>query len=110
MFQFMLMVQLLVKFRFFIHELWERKSLQILYECWRQAYHALLTQLFIFLLNYWIKNFIQFDFLKYRNIMIENQKLVSLSMQSILVHKVVPNIFYKEKFIWVLCDDQVLYI
>jgi hypothetical protein len=31
-------------------------------------------------------------------------------MQSILVHKVVPNIFYKEKFIWVLCDDQVLYI
>jgi hypothetical protein len=32
MFQFMFMVQLLVKFRFFIQELWERKSLQILYE------------------------------------------------------------------------------
>ena len=28
----MFMVQLLVKFRFFIQELWERKSLQILYE------------------------------------------------------------------------------
>jgi hypothetical protein len=47
-FMFMLMVQLLVKFRFFIQELWERKSLQILYECWRRAYHALLAQLFIF--------------------------------------------------------------
>jgi hypothetical protein len=47
MFQFMFMVQLLVKFRFFIQELWERKSLQILYECWRWAYHALLAQLFI---------------------------------------------------------------
>ena len=47
MFQFMFMVQLLVKFRFFIQELWERKFLQILYECWRQAYHALLAQLFI---------------------------------------------------------------
>jgi hypothetical protein len=40
MFQFMFMVQLLVKFRFFIQELWERKSLHILYECWRRAYHA----------------------------------------------------------------------
>ena len=42
----------LVKFRFFhsrVH-LWERKSLQILYECWR-AYHALLAQLFIGILN-----------------------------------------------------------
>jgi hemoglobin-like flavoprotein len=39
----------LVKFRFFIEELWERKSLQILYECWRRAYHALLAQLFIHL-------------------------------------------------------------
>ena len=48
MFQFMFMVQLLVKFRFFIQELWERKSLQILYECWRRAYHALLAQLFIY--------------------------------------------------------------
>ena len=38
----------LVKFRFFIQELWERKSLQILYECWWRAYHALLAQLFIF--------------------------------------------------------------
>jgi hypothetical protein len=47
MFQFMFMVQLLVKFKFFIQELWERKSLQILYECWRRAYHALLAQLFI---------------------------------------------------------------
>ena len=47
MFQFMFMVQLLVKFRFFIQELWERKSLQILYECWRRVYHALLAQLFI---------------------------------------------------------------
>ena len=47
MFQSMFMVQLLVKFRFFIQELWERKSLQILYECWRRAYHALLAQLFI---------------------------------------------------------------
>ena len=37
----------LVKFRFFIQELWKRKSLQILYECWRRAYHALLAQLFI---------------------------------------------------------------
>ena len=37
----------LVKFRFFIQELWERKFLQILYECWRRAYHALLAQLFI---------------------------------------------------------------
>ena len=44
MFQFMFMVQLLVKFRFFIEELWERKSLQI----WRRAYHALLAQLFIY--------------------------------------------------------------
>ena len=34
-------VYFLVKFRFFIQELWERKSLQILYECWRWAYHAL---------------------------------------------------------------------
>ena len=48
MFQFMFMVQLLVKFRFFIQELWERKSLQILYECWRRAYKQLLAQLFIF--------------------------------------------------------------
>jgi hypothetical protein len=40
-------VYFLVKFRFFIQELWERKSLQILYECWRRAYHALLAQLFI---------------------------------------------------------------
>jgi hypothetical protein len=47
MFQFMFMVQLLVKFKFFIQELWERKSLQILYECWRRAYHVLLAQLFI---------------------------------------------------------------
>ena len=28
-------VYFLVKFRFFIQELWKRKSLQILYECWR---------------------------------------------------------------------------
>ena len=48
MFQFMFMVQLLVKFKFFIQELWERKSLQILYEYWRRAYHALLAQLFIY--------------------------------------------------------------
>ena len=40
-------VYFLVKFRFFIPELWERKSWQILYECWRRAYHALLAQLFI---------------------------------------------------------------
>jgi hypothetical protein len=40
-------VYFLVKFRFFIQELWERMSLQILYECWRRAYHALLAQLFI---------------------------------------------------------------
>ena len=40
-------VYFLVKFKFFIQELWERKSLQILYECWRRAYHALLAQLFI---------------------------------------------------------------
>ena len=40
-------VYFLVKFQFFIQELWERKSLQILYECWRRAYHALLAQLFI---------------------------------------------------------------
>ena len=40
-------VYFLVKFRFFIPELWERNSLQILYECWREAYHALLVQLFI---------------------------------------------------------------
>ena len=37
----------LVKFRFFIQELWERESLQILYECWQRAYHVLLAQLFI---------------------------------------------------------------
>ena len=43
----MFMVQLLVKLKFFIQELWERKSLQILYECRRRAYHALLAQLFI---------------------------------------------------------------
>ena len=43
----LLSVYILVKFRFFIQELWERKSLQILYECWRRAYHALLAQLFI---------------------------------------------------------------
>jgi hypothetical protein len=36
-----------VKFRFFIQELLERKSLHILYECWQRAYHALLGQLFI---------------------------------------------------------------
>jgi hypothetical protein len=48
MFQFMFMMQLLVKFRFFIQETWERKSLQILYECWRRAYHALLAQLGFF--------------------------------------------------------------
>jgi hypothetical protein len=41
-------VYFLVKFRFFIQELWERKSLQILYECWQRAYHVLLAQLFIF--------------------------------------------------------------
>ena len=40
-------VYFLVKFRFFIQELWERKFLQILYECWRRAYHTPLTQLFI---------------------------------------------------------------
>ena len=40
-------VYFLVKFRFFIQDLWERKSLQILYEYWRRAYHALLAQLFI---------------------------------------------------------------
>jgi hypothetical protein len=45
-------VYFLVKFRFFIQELWERKSLQILYECWRRAYHALLAQLFIICFNY----------------------------------------------------------
>jgi hypothetical protein len=45
--QFMFMVQLLVKFKFFIQELWERKSLQISYECWWWAYHALLAQLLI---------------------------------------------------------------
>ena len=44
-------VYFLVKFRFFIQELWERKSLQILYECWRRAYHALLAQLFICICN-----------------------------------------------------------
>jgi hypothetical protein len=42
-------VYFLVKVRFFIQELWERKSLQILYECWRRAYHALLAQLFIYI-------------------------------------------------------------
>jgi hypothetical protein len=36
-----------VKFRFYIQELWERKSLQILYECWRRVHHALVAQLFI---------------------------------------------------------------
>ena len=41
-------VYFLVKFRFFIQELWERKSLRILYECWRRAYHVLLAQLFIY--------------------------------------------------------------
>ena len=42
-------VYFLVKFRFFIQELWERKSSQILYECWRWAYHVLLAQLFIYI-------------------------------------------------------------
>ena len=46
----MFMVQLLVKLKFFIQELWERKSLQILYECGRWAYHALLAQLFIIIM------------------------------------------------------------
>ena len=45
-------VYILVKFWFFIQELWERKSLQILYECWWRAYHALLAQLFIYLCNW----------------------------------------------------------
>jgi hypothetical protein len=45
-------VYCLVKFRFFIQELWERKSLQILYECWRRAYHALLAQLFILICEF----------------------------------------------------------
>ena len=45
-------VYFLVKFRFFIQELWERMSLQILYECWWQVYHALLAQLFIL---WWIR-------------------------------------------------------
>ena len=40
-------VYFLVKFLFIIPELWERNSLQILYECWRREYHALLAQLFI---------------------------------------------------------------
>jgi hypothetical protein len=43
-------VYFLVKFQFFIPELWERKFLQILYECWRRVYHALLAQLFISIL------------------------------------------------------------
>ena len=47
-FNFVDMVQLMVKFRFFIQELWERKSLQIMYECWRRVYRALLVQLFIY--------------------------------------------------------------
>ena len=53
-------VYFLVKFRFFIQELWERKSLQILYECWRWAYHALLAQLFIlfgFRFQRWLTKF-----------------------------------------------------
>jgi hypothetical protein len=37
------MVQLLVKFRFFIEELWERKSLQILYECSRHKSPKLIS-------------------------------------------------------------------
>jgi hypothetical protein len=36
-FNFVDMVQLMVKFRFFIQELWERKSLQILYECYNST-------------------------------------------------------------------------
>jgi hypothetical protein len=40
-------VYFLMEFKFFIQELWERKSSQILYECWRRAYRALLAQLFI---------------------------------------------------------------
>jgi hypothetical protein len=47
-FNFVDMVQLMVKFRFFIQELWERKSLQIMYECWRRVYRVLLAQLFIY--------------------------------------------------------------
>jgi hypothetical protein len=46
-------VYFLVKFRFFIQELWERLSLQILYKCWPRAYHALLAQLFIKNLLLW---------------------------------------------------------
>jgi hypothetical protein len=59
-------IYILVKFRFFIQELWERKSLQILYECWRRAYHALLAQLFIYytaeyifkFINLWKENYL----------------------------------------------------
>jgi hypothetical protein len=45
-FALLLELIVLVKCRFFIQELWERKSLQILNKCWRRAYHALMAQLF----------------------------------------------------------------
>jgi hypothetical protein len=46
-------VYFLVKFWFFIQELWKRKSFQILYECLWRAYHALLAQLFFKSLLLW---------------------------------------------------------
>jgi hypothetical protein len=52
-------VYFLVKFQFFIQELWERKSLQILYECWRRAYHALLVQLFIIIFFGQLKDWVE---------------------------------------------------
>jgi hypothetical protein len=46
-------VYFLVKFQFFIPELWERKSLQILCECWRRAYHAVYCLLIWFYYCFW---------------------------------------------------------
>ena len=46
------------KFQFSIPELSERKSLQILYECWRRAYHALLAQLFIVIWDWRCTNYL----------------------------------------------------
>ena len=50
MFQFMFMVQLLVKFRFFIQELWERKSTNIVWMLTTGVSCALGTAVYLF---YW---------------------------------------------------------
>ena len=54
----------LVKFRFFIPELWERKSLQILYECWRWR-SCLLMLFYLLILSKFCINIIVLDVVLY---------------------------------------------